>query len=446
MSSEQMYWNPILETLPQEKLQALQLKKFKRIVAWAYDHSPFYKKLYKKAGVEPGDIKTFDDIQKVPKIEKDMMREVQQHEPFPYGDMLAVPVEQVTTFRQTSGTTGTPVYQADTWQDWDWWAECWCYILYSQGYRATDRVFLPFGYNIFVAFWAGHYGAEKLGAEVIPGGVFDTQARILKMQEIKCTAFLATPTYVLGMADTAKNKLGIDPAQDLTIQKITCAGEPGASIPTTKRRMEEAWGAKVYDHIGATEIGAWSYECAEQPGGLHVNEGFFLVEIEDIETGEIITEPGRNGKMVITALDRMAKPCIRFDSKDVIRWADYQCSCGRTFRIIDGGVVGRADDITKVKGVLLAPSAIEEVVRNFPELGDEYEVVVSKRGDIDDILLKIEIRPGKEKEEESILFRLKDQLRVKTNLGYKIEVHPFDSLPRYEVKAKRFKDQRKKGG
>ena len=117
MSSEQMYWNPILETLPQEKLQALQLKKFKRIVAWAYDHSPFYKKLYKKAGVEPGDIKTFDDIQKVPKIEKDMMREVQQHEPFPYGDMLAVPVEQVTTFRQTSGTTGTPVYQADTRQD-----------------------------------------------------------------------------------------------------------------------------------------------------------------------------------------------------------------------------------------------------------------------------------------------------------------------------------------
>jgi phenylacetate-CoA ligase len=445
-TNQDIYWNPILETLPQEKLQALQLKKFKRIVAWAYEHSPFYKKLYKKAGIEPEDIKTFDDIRKVPKIEKDMMREVQQHKPFPYGDMLAVPLEQVTTFRQTSGTTGTPVYQADTWQDWDWWSECWCYILYSQGYRDTDRIFLPFGYNIFVAFWAGHYGAEKLGAEVIPGGVFDTQARILKMQEIKCTAFFATPTYVLGMADTAKNKLGIDPARDLTIKRITCAGEPGASIPTTKRRMEEAWGAKVYDHIGATEIGAWSYECAEQPGGLHVNEAFFLVEIEDVETGEVITEPGRNGKMIITALDRMAKPCIRFDSKDVIRWADYQCTCGRTFRIIDGGVVGRADDITKVKGVLLAPSAIEEVVRSIPELGDEYEVIVSKKGDIDDILLKIELRPGKEKEEEHILFRLKDQLRVKTNLGYKIEVHPFGSLPRYEVKAKRFKDQRKEGG
>ena len=150
--------------------------------------------------------------------------------------------------------------------------------------------------------------------------------------------------------------------------------------------------------------------------------------------------------MVITALDRIGKPCIRFDSKDVIRWADYQCSCGRTFRIIDGGVVGRADDITKVKGVLLAPTAIEEVVRDIPELGDEYEVIVSKRGDIDDILLKIEIQPSKEKDEENILFRLKDQLRVKTNLGYKIEVHPFGTLPRYDVKAQRFKDQRKKGG
>jgi phenylacetate-CoA ligase len=441
-----IYWNPILETLPRERLQALQLKKFRRMVEWAFENSPFYRRLYKDAGMEPGDIKRFEDISQVPKIEKGMLREVQQRSPFPYGDILAVPTEKVTAFRQTSGTTGTPVYQADTWQDWEWWTESWCYILYAQGYRDTDRVFVPFGYNIFVAFWAAHYAAEKLGCEVVPGGVLDTQARILKMQELKCNAFMATPTYVLGMADTARKNLGIDPAKDLGIRKITCAGEPGASIPTTKKRMEEAWGAKVYDHIGATEIGAWAYECAEQPGGLHVNEALFLVEIENMETGEIITEPGRNGKMVITALDRIAKPCIRFDSKDVIRWASFDCPCGRTFRLIDGGVVGRADDITKVKGVLLAPTAIEEVVRSIPELGDEYEVEVSKKGDIDAILLKVEILPGKEPGQESILFRLKDQLRVKTNLGYQIQVHPYASLPRYEVKARRFKDLRKKGG
>ncbi len=272
-----LYWNPILETLPQEKLQALQLKKFRRILEWAYNNSPFYRRLYQDAGIEPGDIKRFEDIQRVPKIEKGMMQEVQQRAPFPYGDMLSVPLEQVTAFRQTSGTTGTPVYQAETWTDWEWWSESWCYILYAQSYRDTDRVFIPFGYNIFVAFWAGHYAAEKLGCEVVPGGVLDTQARILKMQELRCNAFMATPTYVLGMADAARNKLGIDPAKDLNIQKITCAGEPGGCIPTTKKRMEEAWGAKVYDHIGITEVGSWSYECTEQPGGQHVNEALFLV-------------------------------------------------------------------------------------------------------------------------------------------------------------------------
>jgi phenylacetate-CoA ligase len=438
---DSVYWNPIIETLPRERLLDLQLKKFRKILEWAYAGSPFYRKLYKDAGLEPGDIKSYRDIMKVPKIDKDMLRDVQSRPPFPYGDILAVPLRDVTEFRQTSGTTGIPVYQADTWQDWEWWSECWAYILYAQGYRDTDRVFLPFGYNIFVAFWAGHYGAEKVGCEVVPGGVLDTEARILKMKELRCTAFMATPTYVLGMAATAA-KMGIDP-KSIGIRRITCAGEPGASIPTTKKRMEEAWGAPVYDHIGATEIGAWSYMCVFQSKGLHVNEAFFLVEIEDADTGETIEEPGRAGKMVITALDRVGKPCIRFDSKDIIRWADYGCSCGRTFRMIDGGVVGRADDITKVKGVLLAPTAIEEVVRSIPELSDEYEVVVSKRGDIDDILLKVEIRPGLDYQQESILARLKEELRIKTNLGYRTEVHPHGSLPRYEVKARRFTDMRK---
>jgi phenylacetate-CoA ligase len=379
----------------------------------------------------------------VPKVEKSMMQSIQRKDPFPYGDALCVPLEQVTAYRQTSGTTGQPVYQPDTWQDWEWWSECWAYILWAQGYRPSDRIFLPFGYNVFVAFWAAHYAAEKLGCEVIPGGVLDTKARILKIQELKADALMATPTYILGMAATAKNKMDLDPAS-LGINKITCAGEPGASIPSTKKRMQEAWNAKVYDHAGATEIGAWSFECTVQPGGTHVNEAFFLVEIEDVETGEIIEEPGRRGKMVITALDRMAQPCIRFDSKDIIEWDAGACSCGRTFRIIRGGVVGRADDITKVKGVLLAPSAIEEVVRSIDGLGDEFEVVVDKLGDVDRIKLKVELAPGFEDKAKTIEPVLKDQLRLKTNLGYRIEIYDYGSLPRYDVKAKRFKDLRGK--
>jgi phenylacetate-CoA ligase len=436
------YWNPLLETLDPQELKKLQLNKFKNIFGWAYKNSKFHRGLYDEAGLTPDDIRTMADVQRVPKVEKSMMRDIQRKAPFPYGDALCVPIEEVTEFRQTSGTTGQAVYQPDTWQDWEWWAESWSYILWAQGYRPSDRVFIPFGYNVFVAFWAGHYGAEKVGCEVVPGGVLDTQARILKIQELKATALMGTPTYILGMADTAKKKMGIDPTT-LGVTKITCAGEPGASIAGTKKRMEDAWNAKVYDHAGATEIGAWSYECSDQPGGIHVNEAFFLVEIEDPDTGEIIDTPGRKGKMVITALDRMAQPCIRFDSKDVIEWAAEPCSCGRTFRIIKGGVQGRADDITKVKGVLLSPGAIEEVVRSIDRLGDEYEVVVDKLGDIDRIKLKVELVPGAEDQEKAVESELKDQLRLKTNLGYRIEFYDYGQLPRYDVKARRFKDLRK---
>ncbi len=438
---EQPFWNPVLETMTREKLKHLQFKKFKRILNWAYTHSKFHKALYKKAGLPPEDISSFDDIKKIPKVEKSMMRGIQNKDPFPYGDALCVPLEEVSTYRQTSGTTGQPVYQPDTWQDWEWWSECWSFVLWAQGYRPKDRVFIPFGYNIFVAFWAGHYAAEKLGCEVVPGGVLDTQSRILKIKELNATAMMATPTYILRMADVAKNKMGINPSE-LSINKITCAGEPGAGIPSTKKRMEDAWGAKVFDHSGATEIGAWSYECEEQPCGMHVNEAMFLVEIEDIETGKIIEEPGRRGKMIITALDRIAQPCIRFDSKDVIEWDSEVCSCGRSFRLIKGGVIGRADDITKVKGVLLSPAAIEEVVRSIAGLGDEFEIIVDKQGDVDRIKLKVELIPEVSRQDvEPVLI---DQLRLKTNLGYRIEYYDYGRLPRYEVKANRFKDLRKK--
>ena len=442
MIARQKYWNPVLETLPGEKLRNLQVKKFRRIFQWAYDHSKFHRALYDKAGIKPEDIRSLEDLKRVPKVEKSMMRDIQRKDPFPYGDALCVPLEEVTEFRQTSGTTGQPVYQPDTWQDWEWWAECWSYILWAQGYRPRDRVFLPFGYNVFVAFWAAHYASEKVGCEVVPGGVLDTQARILKIQELQPTAMMATPTYILGMADTARNKMGLEP-EKMSIERITCAGEPGASIPNTKKRMEEAWGAKVYDHAGATEIGAWCFECEEQSGGLHVNEAFFLVEIEDVETGEPIYETGRQGKMVITALDRIAQPCVRFDSKDIIEWSDDLCPCGRTFRTIKGGLIGRADDITKVKGVLLAPAAIEEVVRGFNGLSDEFEVIVDKVGDVDRITLKVELMPSFQDKKNDITAQLKDQLRLKTNLGYKLEFHEYETLPRYEVKAKRFKDLRK---
>lgn len=445
MIASERYWNPVLETLRRERIQQLQLKKFQRIFQWAYEHSKFHHKLYSDAGIEPGDIKTFDDMRRVPKMEKAMMRSAQVKEPYPYGDMLCVPLEQVTEYHQTSGTTGQPVYQPDTWQDWEWLAESWAYILYAHGFRNHDRVFIPFGYNIFIAFWAGHYAAEKIGCEVVPGGVLDTEARILKMKEVRATALMATPTYLLRMAEVARTKLGINPATDLYVTKIATGAEPGGSIPATKKRIEETWGAKLYEHSGATEMGAWNYECVAQCG-LHVNEGLFLIEIEDIDTGELITEPSRMGKMVITAFDRIAQPCIRFDSKDIIQWSPIdRCECGRTFRLIKGGVIGRADDITKVKGVLFAPSSVEEVVRGIPELGNEYEIIVDRKGEVDDITLRIELLPEHREKINAVQEELVRQLGVKTNLRYNLEFCEYGTLPRYEVKSKRFKDLRKGG-
>jgi phenylacetate-CoA ligase len=428
-----------------ERLRGLQLSKFRRLMAWARDRSPFYRRLYAEAGLEPADIKTLDDVARVPKVDKALLQAAQSEKPFPYGERLCVPLSEVSQFHQTSGTTGRPVYQADTWADWEWQSECWSYILWAHGYRATDRVFIPFGYNVFIAFWCGHTAAEKLGCEVVPGGVLDTKARVLKIQELRPTAMMGTPTYLLNMARVAGEDMGIEPA-DLTIDKITCAGEPGASIPATKARLEAAWGAKVFDHAGATEIGAWSYECLEQPGGMHVNEAMFLVEIEDLVTGQRIDEPGRPGRMVISAFDRRAQPCIRFDAQDIICWAADPCPCGRTFKMVEGGVLGRADDITKVKGVLLSPAAIEAVVRGFDELGHEYEVVAERHGDRESITLRVELTPQAQGTEETLLPRLANELRLQTNLGYAIEVHPYGSLPRYEVKARRFKDLRKGHG
>ncbi|MHB8763629.1 MAG: phenylacetate--CoA ligase family protein [Deferrisomatales bacterium] len=442
MASNVEYWNPPLETLGEERLRALQLRKMQRIVTWGYERSRLYRRTFDAAGFKPGDLKTWDDLARVPLLTKNDYR-CQDTAPFPYGDTLCVPLEDVTVFHQTSGTTGTPVYQPDTWADWEWWSECWATILWGQGFRPSDRVFIPFGYNIFVAYWAGHYACEKIGCEVVPGGVLGTTERLMKMKELKTTAFMATPTYVLGMAETARKELGLDP-REFGIRRILCAGEPGALIPSTKKRMEEAWGCPVHDHVGATEVGAWSFECSHRPGGLHVNEGSFLVELLELESDAPVTRAGEPGRIVITSFDRQAQPCIRFDTKDVSMWSDRGCSCGRTWRILDGGVHGRVDHITKVKGVLFSPVTVEEVVRSFPEFEGEFEIIVDKKGDLDTIRLRLEMPPGLAAAgTDELTKRLLSALRWKTQLNFDLEPVAFGTLPRYALKAKRFHDRRK---
>jgi phenylacetate-CoA ligase len=437
-------WNPILETMPPQDLEKLQLKKFQRIFSYVYDKSPFYHAKFEKAGIKPADIKSLADIRKIPVTSKEEMRIAQENkEPFPFGDLLTVPLEQVTEYHQTTGTTGIPVRWADTWQDWEWFAENWAYSLYARGLRNTDRAYIPFPYHLFIAFWGAHYGCEKIGATVVPGGSASTEERVREMADLRCTAILCTPTYALRLAETAR-KLGYDPVNGMHVRKIYCGGEPGASIPATKKRISEAWGAKVYDTIGATEAPLWAFECMEQKG-LHINEAMDYVEVLNPETFEPVG-PGEIGTVIVTTLDRYAMPTIRYDLKDLIRMSQDSkpCACGRTWRMFEGGIIGRRDDISKVRGVLFAPGAVEEAVRRIPELSDEYELeVFYDDKHYEQILVKVEALPQYQDKIDILKSRLEGDLRNITQLRCDTEFHPYGSLKRYEVKSKRFKDLRK---
>lgn len=434
-------WNPVLETLPRDRLRAMQVRKFREVAEHVYDHAPFYREKLDEAGVDPTDIRTLDDVRAVPLTTKDELRHAAGRDPFPYGDLLAVPLPEVTEYHQTSGTTGEPVRQADTWPDWEWWGDCWATVLWAQGIRPEDRVFFPFSYNVFVAFWAAHYACERIGAEVVPGGNLSSKQRVRKMVELDVTAFMSTPTYALRLAEVAHED-GVDPA-GTAVERIVCAGEPGASIPGTKARIEEEWGAAVFDHAGATEAGAWGYACQGSSLGLHFNEARFLVEVVDDEGQPV--EPGGRGELVVTPLDRRAQPYLRFALNDQVELAGHEaCDCGRTFRIADGGILGRSDDLTKVNGVLLSPIAIEDTVRSYPHVADEYQVVIEEHDakDIDVVRLTAEVAPGSSLDREAIADELTEALKQATSLTVDLDLVDYETLDRPELKADRLTDTR----
>ena len=430
------YWNAYTETLPREKLNKIELKYFQDLVGYGKSHSNLYTEKLK--GIEVGDIKTFEDIKKVPFTYKEELRKWQENvDPFPYGGLLGVPIEEVCTFRQTSGTTGRPVYVPESYESWQWRIESWCHILWMAGFRPRHRLFLPFGYNVYVAFWEAHYSAEKLGCEVIPGGALDTKGRVNKILEMKVNAMAGTPTYTLNIAQEAV-AMGIDP-KSLGIERILGAGEP---LPeATRKKIEETYGCKMFDHIGSTETCGFAGMCEAQDG-LHMIEPLFLVELLDRETLSKEVAEGEQGVLVVTPLGRHSFPVIRFNTNDVAVKGPSTCACGRTSQKMME-IVGRVDDITKIRGVLFSPKTVEQLIRaEFPEIV-EYELVVTREGIMDNILVRIELKPEIGKDEaDAIAKRVSERHKIKTNLSAKTQIEPPGSLPRYDLKAKRFKDKR----
>ncbi|MFC1885743.1 phenylacetate--CoA ligase family protein [Thermodesulfobacteriota bacterium] len=431
------YWNPLLETLSRENLIEIELKNFRKYLQYAKENCVFYRDRYKD--IDPKEIRSIEDVRKLPLIDKKDLRLAQEGKgPGLFGEILGVPPDDVTDFRQTSGTTGRPVYVAESYESWQWRVEVWCYLLWMAGFREHDHVFIPFGYNVYVAFWEGHYAAEKLGCMVVPGGALDTKGRINKMMEVKATGLLNTPTYGLYMAETA-SKMGIVPA-DIGIERMLCAGEP---LPqATRQRLEKIWGAEVYDHIGGTEPCAWAGMCQARKG-LHIMEPFFLVEILDMETLTREVGEGELGVAVITPLGRHSFPLIRFNTNDIVRRGSNGCSCGRTSMMISE-VAGRADDLCKIRGVLFTPVAVEELLRQeFPEIG-EFELIVECKGITDEITLKVESCEEISSDVMAELnARLSERLKIKTNLRFNIDCVEMGELERYTLKSKRFKDLRK---
>ncbi len=430
------YWNSYTETLPREKLNKIELKYFQDLVAYGKTHSNLYKEKLK--GIEVSDIRTFEDIKKVPFTYKEELRKWQENvDPFPYGGLLGVPIEEVSTFRQTSGTTGKPVYVPESYESWQWRIESWCHILFMAGFRPRHRVFLPFGYNVYVAFWEAHYAAEKLGCEVIPGGALDTKGRVNKILEMKVNAMTGTPTYTLNIAQEAMS-MDIDP-KSMGIERILGAGEP---LPeATRKKIEATYGCKMFDHIGSTETCGFAGMCEAQDG-LHMVEPLFLVELLDRETLSKEVSEGEQGVLVVTPLGRHSFPVIRFNTNDVAVKGPSTCACGRTSQKMME-IVGRVDDITKIRGVLFSPKTVEQLVRSeFPEIV-EYELVVTREGIMDKILARIEVDPRVGKEEaDKVAERFAERHKIKTNLSCMTRVEAPGALPRYDLKAKRFKDKR----
>jgi len=434
-------WNPMVETMDRTDLRELQVRRFREQAVYATENAPFYREKFDEAGIDPHSIETMADVRDVPTTSKDELRNAQTTEPAPYGDLLAVPPEEVTEYHQTSGTTGQPVRQADSWHDWEWWGDCWATVLWAQGVRPSDRVFFPFSYNVFVAFWAAHYAAERIGAEVVPGGNLSSVQRVRTMDDLDVTVFASTPTYALRLAEVAEEE-GFDPA-GMAVERIVCAGEPGASVPGTKNRMEDRWGASVYDHAGATEAGAWGFTCDGSSTGLHINEASFLVEVLD-DDGEPVAE-GERGEVVITPLMREAQPYVRFELRDLMEVKPGDaCDCGRSFRFAEGGVLGRSDDLTKVNGVLLSPTAIEDTVRRCEVVSDEYRVVIDEHDEkaVDVTTLVCESLPDATATDDEIERMLREDLKEATSLTFQVEVRDYEDLGRFELKADRLTDDR----
>lgn len=424
------------ETLSRAEIEEIQLARLKTTVQQNWDRVPAYRKKMEAVGVKPEDIQSLKDLAKLPFVTKQDLRDN-----YPFG-MFAVPKEELVRVHASSGTTGKPTVVGYTKRDLKMWSECVSRIACMGGATDKDMAQICFGYGMFTGALGLHYGLENIGATIVPSSTGNSEKQIMYMKDFETTLLVATPSYALRLAEVAM-EMGIDPKKDLKVR----IGLVGSELLTEAMRaeMHKLWGDDmlVTSNYGMSELmgPGVSGEC-EYRDGMHINEDYFIPEIIDPQTGEVLP-PGEKGELVITCIYKEGLPLIRYRTKDITRLIYEPCKCGRTTCRMEN-LDGRSDDMLKIRGVNVFPSQIEEVILGVEEIGPHYEIVVTRENHADKLEIRVELLKATDvyKELEAIQKKIKSKLRVVLGLDAKITLESPNTLQRFEGKAKRVKDLR----
>lgn len=401
------------------------------LVRAIHGRNGFYTAKLDAADVDVGALRFPDDLERLPITEKSELVADQRQRP-PWGSMLTEPLVNYTRYSQTSATTGRPLRWLDTNASWQWMLECWKAVYRSALVDAPDRILFAFSFGPFLGLWTAFDAACQIGAQAIPCGGMSSEQRVALIDDVEPTVICCTPTYALRLAEVADER-GRSLVQS-SVRTLIVAGEPGGSIPDTRRLIEESWGARVIDHHGLTEVGPISFECQDAPGFLHLNENEFICEMLDAD-GRPVPD-GTRGELVVTNLGRTASPVLRYRTGDTVVRRSEPCPCGRTLARLEGGIIGRTDDMVTVRGINVYPTAIESVVRGFREI-TEFRTTVSSAAALRSVSIEIEVSPAAA-DGETVREHVARKLREVIGLNMDVRIASPGTLPRFEMKARRF--------
>lgn len=415
------------------QIETVQLQRLQAMLRTIIPRNRFYTTKFEEADVSTDDIKTLDDLSQLPVTTKQELVDTQSEQP-PYGANLSFPSTAYTRLHQTSGTTGRPMRWLDTAESWDWIMECWRQIYQLAGLKDYDRLFFPFSFGPFIGFWAAFEGASRLGNFVIAGGGMSTPIRLQAMIENEATVLCCTPTYALRMAEVAAEQ-GID-LRETSVRMLIVAGEPGGAIPATRARIEKAWDARVIDHWGMTEIASLGVESEDRPGGMYLLETEVIAEIVDPETLEPVPH-GETGELLITNLGRVGSPLIRYRTRDLVRAGTAEDPAGRQLLWLEGGILGRSDDMVTIRGNNVFPSSIEAVLRELEEVA-EFRIDVQTVREMHELCITVEPTPDAADRLESVQDAAARALKQRLGFGCQVKGAEVGELPRFELKGRRF--------